>query len=54
MDNRDVSNLGEQIRRMVEEVMDSVNMNPHIHVEPPRQEEKVSRSRDRKQKHKFV
>lgn len=40
MDNRDVSNLGEQIRRMVEEVMDSVNMNPYIHVEPPRQEEK--------------
>lgn len=64
MDNRDFSNLGEQIRRTVEDAMDSMNyqqlnqkinqtvdmamnearrhMNrpPHIHVEPPKQEEK--------------
>ncbi|MDU3181003.1 MAG: 5-bromo-4-chloroindolyl phosphate hydrolysis family protein [Lachnospiraceae bacterium] len=64
MDNRDFSNLGEQIRRTVEDAMNSMNYqqlnqkinqtvdmamnearrcmnrNPHIHVEPPRQEEK--------------
>lgn len=62
MDNRDFSNIGEQIRRTVEDAMNSMNyqqlnqkinqtvdmamneakrhMNPHVHVQPPKQEQK--------------